>query len=246
MTDQTTRLDTAFVAGATGATGRALTELLAPRVETLVTLTRDSANGESLHALGADEVFVDDLLDPDGLEMALAGVDAVFSTVGTAATQVHAGGPYVDGEGNRTLVAAAEAADVDTVVLESALGVGDEPASPLAAVFEAAIGPVQAAKADAEAALRDADVRHTILRPGVLTGSPRTDDVTVADPGAKLWGTVSRADVARLLAAAATTPAAADRTFEVVSTPSFPDRAVDVDWRLPRRPDGTDVPVQVV
>lgn len=244
MTDDDTD-QTAFVAGATGATGRVLTELLAPRVETLIALTRDPEHRRSLHAAGADEVVVADLLDPDGLEMALAGVDAVYSTVGTAATRVHAGGPYVDGEGNRALIAAAEAAGVDSVVLESALGVGDDPATPLSVLFDAAIGPVQAAKAEAETALREADVRHTILRPGVLTGGPRTDDVTVAEPGARLWGTVSRADVARLLAAAPTTPAAADRTFEVVSTPSFPDRAVDVDWRLPRRPAGTDVPVRV-
>lgn len=89
------------------------------------------------------------------------------------------------------------------------------------------------AKADAETAIRNHNIRHTILRPGVLTGGPRTDSPTVADPGAKLWGTVSRADVARLMAAAPATDAVADRTLEVVSSPSFPRRAADNDWQLP-------------
>jgi hypothetical protein len=57
--------------------------------------------------------------------------------------------------------------------------------------------------------------------------------VTVAEPGAKLYGTVSRADVARLLAAAPVTDGAANATFEVVGRPSFPDRAAAVDWQLP-------------
>jgi hypothetical protein len=57
--------------------------------------------------------------------------------------------------------------------------------------------------------------------------------VAVADPGAKLWGVVSRADVARLLIGAPVTDAAADRTLEVVSTPAFRGRALDIDWQLP-------------
>jgi uncharacterized protein YbjT (DUF2867 family) len=117
--------------------------------------------------------------------------------------------------------------------MESALGVGDREPNPLGSLFNAVIRPIQRAKGEAEAAIRDAPVRHTILRPGVLTNGPRTDDVAVARPGARLWGTVSRADVARLLAAAPTTEAAADRTFEVVSRPRFSDRAEAVDWRLP-------------
>jgi hypothetical protein len=72
--------------------------------------------------------------------------------------------------------------------------------------------------------------------------------VTVAEPGAKLWGAVSRADVARLVAAAPVTEAAADRTFEVVETPGFPGRALEVDWRLPGREGGVEgeIPVTVM
>ncbi len=234
---------TVFVAGATGGTGRVLVRLLAPRV-TVRALTRSQDAAPTLRSLGADEVVVDDLLDPTDLPGALAGADAALSAVGSGATDVFRGGPLVDGAGTRALVEAAVDAGVEAVVMESALGVGDDPASPLATAFDLAIGPVQRAKAEGERALRDAPLRHTVLRPGVLTSGPRTDDMTVADPGAKLWGSVARADVARLMAAAPVTDAAEDRTLEVVSTPSFPERALSIDWRLPGPPrDG--VPVEV-
>lgn len=243
-------VETAFVAGASGGTGRAVLRLLGPRVPTVRALTRSPAKRDTLRQAGADEVVVDDLLDPRDLASALAGVDVVVSAVGSDLADAFGSGPLVDGEGARNLLDAAVAAEVDAFVMESALGVGDDPASPLATAFEAVIAPIQRAKAETEAALEAAPVRHTVFRPGVLTNGARTDSVTVAEPGAKLYGSVSRADVARLLVAAPVTDAAADATFEVVATPSFPDRAVDADWRLPGEaadPDGDSaVPVDVV
>lgn len=224
---------TVFLAGASGDTGRNVLQLLSPRDVRVRALTRSPAKRGRLRRLGADEVVVDDLLDPDDLAAAVDGTDVVISVVGSAAADIRAGGPYVDGAGAQNLLDAALTADVEAFVMESAIGVGDAPASPLAAVFDLVIGPIQEAKAATEAALRDAPLRHTILRPGILTSGPRTDAVAVADPGAKLWGAVSRADVARLLIGAPVTDAAADRTLEVVSTPAFRGRALDIDWQLP-------------
>jgi uncharacterized protein YbjT (DUF2867 family) len=228
-------VETVLVAGATGGTGRAVLRLCRSRVDTVRALTRSPDAVATLETAGADEVVVDDLLEPADLLAVVDGVDTVLSAVGTAPRAIRSGPPFVDGAGTRALVAAAADADVDTFVMESAIGVGSAPSSPLATVFDAFIGPLQEAKATAEAALRNAPVCHTILRPGVLTDGSRTDLVTAADPGAKLWGTISRADVARLMLSAPVTPAARDRTFEIVSTPRFPSRAVPIDWRLPGR-----------
>ncbi|RLM53515.1 NAD(P)-dependent oxidoreductase [Halobellus sp. Atlit-31R] len=184
---------------------------------------------------GADEVVVDDLLQPQALDEALHDVDVVLSAVGSSIRDARSAGPFVDGKGAQTLLESAVDAAVEVFVMESAIGVGDEPASPLADAFDLAIGPIQRAKGETEAALRSADIEHTIFRPGILTGGPRTDHVTVADPGAKLWGTVSRADIARIMIAAPVTPAATDRTFEVVSAPSFPGRGSHIKWQLPGR-----------
>mgnify|MGYP006278355039 FL=1 len=227
-------LNTILVAGATGSTGREILRLARSRVDTVRALTRSPDAATALQTAGADEVFVDDLLAPDDLSAAVADVDAVLSAVGTAPTALRSGPPFVDGAGNRALVSAAADAGVDSFVMESAIGVGPEPSSPLATAFNAFIGPIQEAKATAESALQDAEIRHTIFRPGVLTNGSRTDLVTAADPGAKLWGAISRADVARLMLSAPVTPGAGDRTFEVVSTPRFPSRDAGVGWMMPR------------
>jgi uncharacterized protein YbjT (DUF2867 family) len=220
-----------LVAGASGGTGRELLRLLAPRPVVTRALTRSATKAARLDALGADEVVVGDLFDPDDAATAVADVDVVLSAVGSTLRDLR-GDRFVDGAGARNLVSAAVDAGVRAFVMESALGVGDEPASRLAAVFDLVIGPIQRAKAETEAALRDAALEHTILRPGILTGGSRTDTVQVAPPGARLWGTVSRADVARLMIAAPWTPAATGRTFEVVDNPLFrgSDRTVAVDW----------------
>ena len=227
-------LDTILVAGATGTTGREILRLARSRVDTVRALTRSPDAAAGLQTAGADEVFVDDLLAPNDLSAAVVDVDAVLSAVGTAPTALRSGPPFVDGVGNRTLVSAAADAGVDSFVMESAIGVGSEPSSPLATAFNTFIGPIQAAKATAESAIRDAEIRHTIFRPGVLTNGPRTDLVTAAEPGAKLWGTISRADVARLMLSAPVTPDAEDRTFEIVATPRFPSRDAGVGWTIPR------------
>ena len=227
-------LDTILVAGATGTTGREILRLARSRVDTVRALTRSPDAAAGLQTAGADEVFVDDLLAPNDLSAAVVDVDAVLSAVGTAPTALRSGPPFVDGVGNRTLVSAAADAGVDSFVMESAIGVGSEPSSPLATAFNTFIGPIQAAKATAESAIRDTEIRHTIFRPGVLTNGPRTDLVTAAEPGAKLWGTISRADVARLMLSAPVTPDAEDRTFEIVATPRFPSRDAGVGWTIPR------------
>ena len=222
-----------LVAGASGDTGREVLSFLDGRPPTVRTLTRSPEKRDRLRRLGADEVVVGDLFDPGDAAEAVAGVDAVVSAVGSTPKAVLTAEEFVDGAGNRNLIAAAADAGATAFVMESALGVGDEPASPLAAAFDVFIGPVQCAKAGAEAALRGAPLRHTVLRPGVLTPGPRAGTVQVADPGARLWGAVPRADVARLLAAAPFTPAVADRTLEVVANPLLKRRSEAVDWRVP-------------
>lgn len=236
MTDPTATVEPdarVLVAGATGDTGRWVVKLLGKRQPTVRAMTRSAGKADGLRGKGADEVVVGDLFDPDDAREATADVDVVVSAVGSSPGDVLSADEFVDGVGNRNLVEAAVEHDATAFVMESAIGVGDEPASPLAGVFDLVLGPVQAAKAEAEAALRESPLRHTIVRPGVLTPGPRTGQVEVAEPGAKLWGAVSRANVATLLAAAPFTLGAANRTFEAVSNPLLRGRTDPVDWRLP-------------
>lgn len=225
---------TVLVAGASGGTGREVLRILDGRDPTVRALTRSAATADRLRRLGADDVVVGDLLDGTGLSAAVEDVSVVISAVGSSPRDILTAEEFVDGAGTIALLEAAVAHGADAFVMASALGVGDDRASALGRLFDTFIGPIQAAKGRAEAAIRDADIRHTILRPGVLTNGRRTDDVTVAPPGRQLWGAVSRADVARLLAAAPYTGAAAHRTLEVVATPSHRDAGLSIDWQLPR------------
>lgn len=222
-----------LVAGATGRTGREIVDLLAPRAVTLRCLTRSAEKRSDLRARGADEVVVGDLLEDGDAERAAEDVDVVLSAVGSTLRDRFTADEFVDGSGNRNLVAAAVDAGADAFVMVSALGVGPEPSSLLGTGFDLVIPPIQRAKAAAEMALRGAPLRHTIFRPGALTRVAPSGEVQVASPGEKLWGPVRRADVACLVAAAPWTPAADDETFEVVRNPLVADRARTIDWQLP-------------
>lgn len=240
---------TLFVAGASGDTGRAVLRLAGSRIPTVRALTRSEEKRSMLYQAGADEVVVDNLLDPDDLESALINVDAIISTVGSTIDDIRSADRFVDGAGTRALVDAAISADVDVFCMESAIGVGDNSANPLAMLFNTVIAPIQAAKADAEAAIRNASFRHVILRPGVLTNGPRTDIATIAETESKtnLWGIISRSDVARVLLAALGTPAVHNKTFEIISTPQPMADASNTTWQLPTRGNDTnETPISVI
>lgn len=221
-----------LVAGATGGTGRACLEVLRRSPLSVRGLTRSPDRRDAVLRAGAGEAIVGDLFDPADAERAVEGCDAVVSAVGSSPRAVLTADEFVDGVGTRHLVDAARSAGVGSFVMVSALGVGGG-GGPLGRVFNAAIGPVQRAKADAERALRESGLRHTILRPGVLLSTGGSGDVQVAEAGTGLWGAVARRDVARLAVAALATDRAANRTFEVVRNPLLRDRALAIDWRLP-------------
>ena len=230
------RIETVLVAGATGRTGRDVVDVLLDAGYRVRGATTTDTGAESLEIQGCAETVVGDLRDPEVATRAVEGVDAVVSCVGSAPTDV-LGGDLVDDVGVANLAAAAADAGVERFVLESAIGVGDSsPGMP--APFRFAIGPIVRAKERGETALRTAGVEYVVVRPGGLTDGPATGDLLVAEGGDTVSGTVARADVARLLVAALTTPEAANRTFEVVSHAGVrgsPAGSVTVEWDWPDR-----------
>ncbi|HKY68594.1 MAG TPA: NAD(P)H-binding protein, partial [Acidimicrobiales bacterium] len=116
----------------------------------------------------------------------------------------------VDLGGAVALIEAARAAGVDRYVMVSSIG-ADRP--------EEGQGPMRSylqAKADADAALRASDRAWTIVRPVALVDEPGTGRVTVAEH-VDHRGTVTRDDVAAVLAALLVDGAAVGRIIEVAS-----------------------------
>lgn len=228
-----TAVERVLLAGASGRTGRQALRRLSGTDVAVRAVTRSGEKTERLRRRGADEVVVGDLMNRDDARTAVDGVDAVLTAVGSSPVAVLRGGELVDGAGNVNLVEAADEAGVEAIAMVSSLGVGDDRNSWLARSFRLVIPPVLAAKSRAEAAIRASGLRYTILRPGVLTTRWAPGAVRVAEAGSGLWGAVARADVARLLVAAPFTPAAGDRTLEVVANPLSHGPGVDIDWQQP-------------
>lgn len=226
-------IERVLLAGASGGTGRRALRLLGEGPLAVRALTSSPGKVDRLADLGADEVVVGDLFDPADAERAVGGCDVVLSAVGSSPGEVYRDGPLVDGEGNANLADAAAAGAARAFVMVSAIGVGPERPGPMGRLFRLAVGPTIRAKRRAEAAIRESGLRYTILRAGALAPDALSGSVVAADAGAGLWGIVARADVARLAVAAPFTPAAANRTLEVVRNPLLRGRGDAIDWRMP-------------
>ncbi|SFB74339.1 Uncharacterized conserved protein YbjT, contains NAD(P)-binding and DUF2867 domains [Halobiforma haloterrestris] len=226
-------VDRVLIAGASGGTGTELLSVLRPTEPIVRGTTRSHANVETLERHGADEVVVADFFEPRDVVEAVRDCDVVYCALGTPPSYRHTvGGRLIDRTGVSNLVTAALSEGVSYVVYESAIGVGRSKAG-LSLPARLLIRGSLRAKQDAEAVLRRSGLEYTIVRPGRLTNAPPRGDVLVGEGGDSVSGSIPRADVARIMAAAPFTPDARNRTFEVVSRDGLsgtPTNLVHPDW----------------
>jgi uncharacterized protein YbjT (DUF2867 family) len=223
-----------LVAGATGGTGRAVVEQLQAADAVVRGTTSSEENLELLRELGVDEAVVCDLLTDGDAASAVEDCEAIICTVGTSPGPGMLFGDLVDGTGVRNLVDAAVEAGVERFVLISSIGVGDsKPGMPLPLRLLLGATGILGAKESSEQHLRESGLAYTILRPGGLTDEEATGDVIVAEGGDTISGSIPRADLARIAVAALDTPAAEERTLEVVSREGLRGEeqgVVDIEW----------------
>jgi uncharacterized protein YbjT (DUF2867 family) len=148
-------------------------------------------------------------VDDDVLAAILVGADAVVFAAGAGPGSGPERKWTVDYGGAVKLMRAAQADGIERYLMLSSRGADREaPGDDTFAVYLRAKG-----KADAE--LRESGLAYTIVRPGRLTDDPGTDRVRAgADVGD---GSISRDDVAAVLAFTVHEPALATVTFEVVA-----------------------------
>jgi uncharacterized protein YbjT (DUF2867 family) len=143
-------------------------------------------------------------LDPDTIERALVGVDAVIQTLGVPSTPKQIlGGTRLFSAATRVLVDAMEASAIKRLICITGLGAGDSRGhgGPLynagLCIF---LGRVYADKDVQERIIRRSRLDWTIVRPTILTNGPRTGNYRVpVNPREWTSGFISRADVADFL-----------------------------------------------
>ena len=195
-----------LIFGGHGKIALLLEPLLTARGDRVTAVIRDAAQSDDVRATGADPVVFDvESASEDEMAALIAGHDAVVWSAGAgggSAERTRA----VDRDAAIGSMAAAAAAGVTRYVMVSYFGSspehGIDPSDSFFAYAEA--------KAAADAALRESDLDWTVLAPSRLTLEEPTGRI---DATAEASGSVSRADVARVIAQTLVEPATIGRTI---------------------------------
>ncbi|MEN5074014.1 NAD(P)H-binding protein [Isoptericola cucumis] len=202
------------VVGATGRTGRLVVAEARRRGHHVVAVVRDPAR---LGDLRPDGVATADGLDVAAVTAALAGVDAVVSTLGPVAGSA----PGVQGELTEVLVRAARDAGVRRAVVVTASGWvvdGDDPLSRYLAkpILSRVLRDANAGFALAEPAVRGSGLDWTIVRPPMLRDGAAAGGYHQRRDGNVRWRwSMNRADLAAAVCDLLTDPTAVGATVSV-------------------------------
>ena len=118
-----------LIVGATGVLGSALSKRLLENGEQVRAMTRTPEKAAELQAMGA-EIVRGDLRDPASLRRACAGAQKVVASAHSVLGRGTAASKYVDGQGYKDLIDAAQSAGVAHFVYVSAYGVGPDHPTP--------------------------------------------------------------------------------------------------------------------
>jgi uncharacterized protein YbjT (DUF2867 family) len=198
------------VIGGHGKVALQLARILTERGDEVSSVFRNPDHSDEVAATGAKPVVADiEQLDTNALADLLAGHDAVVFSAGAGG-----GSPArtyaVDRDAAIRVIDAAGQAGVRRFVMVSYFGAGPDHGVPQDDPFFA----YAEAKAAADVHLRASELDWTVLGPGRLTLEPATGRIVVRPaPGAEK-GSVSRADVALVVAAALADDSTTRRTIE--------------------------------
>jgi uncharacterized protein YbjT (DUF2867 family) len=200
------------IAGGHGKIALLLERLLADRGDQAVGLIRNPAHVADVREAGADAVICDlEAASAGDVAALLSGADAVVFAAGAGPGSGAPRKDSVDRAASVLMADAAERAGVRRFVQVSSMGAGQPPRPGSDEVWAAYI----TAKTAAEVDVRARDLDWTILRPGGLTDAPATSKIRLAPPPIPR-GTISRADVAAVIAALLGHPGTRHQTLELV------------------------------
>jgi uncharacterized protein YbjT (DUF2867 family) len=203
----------AFVAGATGETGRRIVNQLVDRGILVKALVRDITLAQPKLPQGV-ELIAGDLSDPAALTRAMADCTVVLSATG-ARPSFDPSGPYqVDYQGTKHLVDAARSAGIEHMVMVSSLCVSKF-LHPLNLFWL-----VLYWKKLGEQYLQASGLTYTIVRPGGLKNDDQDSrPLLMAAADTLFEGNVSRFKVAQVCVEALFLPSAQNKIVEIIAQP---------------------------
>jgi uncharacterized protein YbjT (DUF2867 family) len=208
----------AFVAGATGETGRRIVQELVKRQIPVRALVRDLEKAREILPPEA-EFVVGDVLKPESLKAALADSTVVLCATG-ASPSFDPTGPYkVDYEGTKNLVDAAKANGIEQFVFVSSLCTS-QLFHPLNLFWLILVW-----KKQAEEYIQKSGLTYTIVRPGGLKNENNTYPVVMSKADTLFDGSIPRQKVAQACVEALFQPQAQNKIVEVVAKPEATEKS---------------------
>ncbi|WP_427161345.1 SDR family oxidoreductase [Aliinostoc sp. HNIBRCY26] len=202
----------AFVAGATGETGRRIVQELVARNIPVRALVRDIEVARAILPPDA-ELVVGDVLNPQSLTTALGDSTVVLCATG-AKPSFDFTGPYkVDFEGTKNLVDVAKAKGIESFILVTSLCVSQF-FHPLNLFWLILVW-----KKQAEEYLQKSGLIYTIVRPGGLKNEDNTDAIVMQGADTLFDGSIPRQKVAQVCVEALFEPSARNKIVEIVAKP---------------------------
>ena len=202
----------AFVAGATGQTGRRIVKQLVEQNIPVRALVRNLEKGQQTLPSEA-ELVTGDVLDPQSLKAAIADSTVLLCATG-ASPSFDPTGPYkVDYEGTKNLVDVAKQQGMEHFVLVSSLCVSQF-FHPLNLFWLILVW-----KKQAEDYIRQSGLTYTIVRPGGLKNEDNQDAIVMKPADTLFDGSIPRSKVAEVCVEALSTPAARNKIVEVIAKP---------------------------
>jgi uncharacterized protein YbjT (DUF2867 family) len=202
----------AFVAGATGETGRRIVKELVERNIPVRAMVRNLEKAKEI--LPADaELVVGDVLKPESLAAAIGDSTVLLCATG-ASPSLDPTGPYkVDYEGTKNLVDVAKIKGIEHFVMVSSLCVSQF-LHPLNLFWLILVW-----KKQAEEYIEKSGLTYTIVRPGGLKNEDNPDPVVMSSADTLFDGSIPRTKVAQVCVEALSQPSARNKIVEVVAKP---------------------------
>jgi len=210
----------AFVAGATGETGRRIVQALVERQIPVRALVRDLEKARAMLPAEA-ELVVGDVLNLGSLREAIADCTVILSATG-AAPSFDPTGPYkVDYEGTKNLVDVGKEKGIQQFVMVSSLCTSRF-FHPLNLFWLILVW-----KKQAEEYLQKSGVIYTIVRPGGLKNEDNSDQIVMSGEDTLFEGSIPRTKVAEVCVAALLQPSAQNKVVEIVAKPDIPVQSLE-------------------